>query len=553
MIKELNLNGYDMFCFQCEQRAGNTGCTKFGVCGKSPRIAALQDLLVFQLKGIGYLVEELKKSGVKAVSADINRYMVDALFTTLTNVSFDEAPIGELIIKGNGIKENLIKALGERNVIEAASYKAPITVDLMVDAAKAISIPALNINEDITSLRELLIYGLKGMAAYAHHAYVQGYENQEVYEFFYKGLAATLNDALGAEEWIGLNMELGQVNFKIMELLDKANTDSFGHPVPTAVPVTKKKGPFIIVSGHDLKDLKELLEQTEGKGINIYTHGEMLPAHAYPELHKYPHLVGNYGGAWQDQQKEFDGIPGAVLMTTNCIQKPRNSYMDRIFTTSVVAWPGAVHIDEVDGHKDFTPVIEKALSLGGFMEEDEEQTILVGFGHNATLSHAGEIIEAVKQGAIKHFFLIGGCDGAKSGRNYYTDLATSLPQDTVILTLACGKYRFNKLDFGTVAGLPRLLDVGQCNDAYSAIKIALALSEAFECSVNDLPLSLILSWYEQKAVCILLTLLSLGIKNIKLGPSLPAFITPNVLKVLIENFNIAPTTTVSEDLKEILG
>ena len=348
-------------------------------------------------------------------------------------------------------------------------------------------------------------------------------------------------------------MELGQVNFKIMELLDKANTESFGHPVPTAVPVTKKKGPFIVVSGHDLKDFKQLLEQTEGKGINIYTHGEMLPAHAYPELHKYSHLAGNFGGAWQDQQKEFDGIPGAVLMTTNCIQKPRNSYMDRIFTTSVVAWPGAQHIDEVNVQKDFTPVIEKALSLGGFTEDEEEKTILVGFGHNATLSHAGEIIEAVKQGAIKHFFLIGGCDGAKSGRNYYTDLATSLPQDTVILTLACGKYRFNKLDFGTVAGLPRLLDVGQCNDAYSAIKIALALSEAFECTVNDLPLSLILSWYEQKAVCILLTLLSLGIKNIKLGPSLPAFISPNVLKVLVDNFNIAPTTTAEEDLKAILG
>ncbi len=551
MIKELDLNNYDMFCFQCEQRAG-TGCTKFGVCGKSPSVAALQDLLIYQLKGIGYYGNELIKNGI-VLDEEIDQYVMDGLFTTLTNVSFDEEGIAKLITKGNEIKEELKNKLGSEENNSCGSYRAPLEISQMVADAKKIGIPALMGNEDITSLRELLIYGLKGMAAYGHHAAVQGYSSKEVNNFFYKGLAATINDSLGADEWVALNMELGQVNFKVMELLDKANTESYGHPTPTKVSISKKKGPFIIVSGHDLKDLKELLEQTEGTGVNIYTHGEMLPAHAYPELHKYSHLAGNYGGAWQDQQKEFDGLPGCVLMTTNCIQKPRESYMDRIYTTSVVAWPGAEHIEEVHGHKDFTPIIKKALSLGGFPEDEEEKTILVGFGHNATLSHAAEIIDAVKTGAIKHFFLIGGCDGAKSGRNYYTDLATALPEDSVILTLACGKYRFNKLDFGTVAGLPRLLDVGQCNDAYSAIKIALALAEAFNCTVNDLPLSLILSWYEQKAVCILLTLLSLGIKNIKLGPSLPAFITPNVLKVLVDNFNIAPTKTVEEDLKEILG
>ncbi|SHJ33954.1 hydroxylamine reductase [Clostridium amylolyticum] len=552
MLKEMNLSNPDMFCFQCEQRAAGTGCTKFGVCGKNPEVAALQDLLIYQLKGIGYYGYKAMEKGV-ALSNDMDKFVMDGLFTTLTNVSFDEKVIAEVILKANEIKRE-IKALSEEAASNIhADYMAPEGVVAMVADAKKIGILALNENDDITSLRELLIYGLKGMAAYGHHAAVQGYTDKEVNKFFYKGLASTLDTTLTVEQWVGLNMELGQVNFKIMELLDKANTESYGHPTPTKVAVTKKKGPFIIVSGHDLKDLKALLEQTEGKGINIYTHGEMLPAHAYPELHKYKHLVGNYGGAWQDQQKEFDGIPGCVLMTTNCIQKPRENYMDRIYTTSVVAWPGAQHIDENNGVKDFTPIIEKALSLGGFTEEEEEKTILVGFGHNATLSYAAEIIDAVKNGSIKHFFLIGGCDGAKSGRNYYTDLATALPQDTVILTLACGKYRFNKLDFGTVAGLPRLLDVGQCNDAYSAIKIALALSEAFNCGVNDLPLSMILSWYEQKAVCILLTLLSLGIKNIKLGPSLPAFISENVLNVLVENFGIAPVTTVEQDLKEILG
>lgn len=546
----------EMFCFQCEQTAGGKGCVKAGVCGKNANVAALQDLLVHQLKGIGFYGNKAIEKGI-ALSDKVDIFVTDGLFTTLTNVNFDEDRIVEIIKKANEVKTELKALVGNVDIegFEAANYMAPDSKEEMLNQAKNFGIMAdKSLNEDVRSLRELCIYGLKGMAAYGHHAYVLGYMDKEVNKFFYKALMSTLDNALTIEQLVGLNMELGQVNFKIMELLDRANTDTYGHPEPTEVLITKKKGPFIVVSGHDLKDLKQLLEQTEGKGISIYTHGEMLPAHAYPELKKYSHLVGNYGGAWQDQQKEFDNLPGAILMTTNCIQKPRDSYSDRIFTSGVVAWPGNVHIAEDEkGFKDFTPVIEKALELGGWTSEEEEKKILVGFGRNATLSHAGEIIEAVKSGAIKHFFLIGGCDGAKTGRNYYTELATSLPKDTVILTLACGKYRFNKLDFGTVAGLPRLLDVGQCNDAYSAIKIALALSEAFECGVNDLPLSMILSWYEQKAVCILLTLFSLNIKNIKLGPSLPAFISPNVLQVLVDNFGISPISNAEADIKEILG
>lgn len=552
---EENLQQTDMFCFQCEQTVGGKGCTKSGVCGKNATVAALQDLLVHQLKGIGFYGNEAVKKGLK-INDEINKFTMDGLFTTLTNVNFDEERLVELIKEADKVKSELKELAGDLSVEipEGADYVSPATIEQMVKDAKGVGIMAdPTLNEDIRSLKELAIYGLKGMAAYAHHAYVLGKQDETVNNFLYKGLAATLDKSLALGDWLNLDMELGQVNLKVMEALDSANTGTYGNPSPTQVLITKKKGPFIVVSGHDLKDLKQLLEQTEGKGINIYTHGEMLPTHAYPELNKYSHLVGNFGGAWQDQQKEFDNLPGAILMTTNCIQKPKDSYMDRIFTSGVVAWPGAVHIDEKDGVKDFTPVIEKALALGGWTEDEEEKSILVGFGHNATLSNAGKIIEAVKSGAIKHFFLIGGCDGAKSGRNYYTDFAKAVPQDAVILTLACGKYRFNKIDFGTIGELPRLLDIGQCNDAYSAIKIAVALAEAFNCGVNDLPLSMILSWYEQKAVCILLTLLSLGIKNIKLGPSLPAFLSPNVINVLVEKFNIAPVTTPEEDLKAILG
>lgn len=542
----------DMFCFQCEQTAGGKGCTKMGVCGKTPSVAALQDLLLYQLKGIGFYGHELIKQG-KTLSSDTDRFVIDGMFSTLTNVNFDEDRFIEFIKKANHIKSQLIDMAGDIDVPEDAKYMAPVEKESMFQQAKHIGIMAdPNLNEDIRSLKELAIYGLKGMAAYDHHAFVLGREDKEINKFFYKLLACTLDGSLGLEDWFSLNMELGQVNFKVMEILDQSNTGVYGNPVPTKVLISKKRGPFIIVSGHDLKDLEQLLKQTEGKGINIYTHGEMLPCHGYPELKKYSHLIGNYGGAWQDQQKEFNNIPGCILMTTNCIQKPGDTYRDRIFTSSLVGWPDIPYIEEKDGVKDFIPIIEKALELGGWKEGEEEKSIMVGFGHNATLSKADKIVEGVKSGAIKHFFLIGGCDGAKSGRSYYTDFAKVVPKDSVILTLACGKYRFNKLDFGTIGELPRLLDVGQCNDAYSAIKIALALAEAFNCGVNELPLSTILSWYEQKAVCILLTLLSLGIKNIHLGPSLPAFLSLNVLNILVDKFAIKPISTVEEDLKAIL-
>jgi len=542
-----------MFCYQCEQTAGGKGCSKVGVCGKNPRVAALQDLLIHQLKGIALYGEKLIEKNIK-IEDEVHEFMMDGLFSTLTNVNFDEERFVKYINKSEEIKRALENKVGAMVGNDIAMYISPKTVDDMVNEGMKHGIMNDGSpDEDIRSLRELIVYGLKGIAAYSHQANILGKSDERVNNFFYKALAGITKLENGIGELFDLAMELGQVNLIVMELLSNTNRGFYGVPEPTEVLITKKKGPFIIVSGHDLTDLKQLLEQTEGKGINIYTHGEMLPCHAYPELKKHKHLVGNYGGAWQDQQKEFDSIPGCVVMTTNCIQKPRENYSDRIFTTSVVGWPNVAHIEETNGVKDFTSVIEKALALGGWNEDEAEKKILVGFGHEATLNHADAIINAVKSGAIKHFFLVGGCDGAKPGRNYYTDFAEKAPNDTVILTLACGKYRFNKLDLGTVAGLPRLLDVGQCNDAYSAIKIALALAEAFECGVNDLPLSMILSWYEQKAVCILLTLLSIGIKNIKLGPSLPAFVSPNVLNVLIEKFNIAPISTVEEDLKAALG
>ncbi|KXG76669.1 hydroxylamine reductase [Thermotalea metallivorans] len=546
---------HQMFCFQCEQTLGGKGCVKFGVCGKSPEVAGLQDLLIYVLKGIGFYGQKALEKG-KKIDQGTHQFVMDAIFSTLTNVNFDPDRFVAYIRKAAEVKVYLkeLAEVAEDVIPAAAAYNPPATKEKMLEDAQKVGVMAdEHLNEDIRSLRELLTYGMKGMGAYGHHAYVLGKMDDAVSNFFYKGLAATIDDSLTVDDLIALNMELGRVNFKCMELLDSANTGTYGHPIPTEVLLTKKKGPFIVVSGHDLKDLKQLLEQTEGKGINIYTHGEMLPAHAYPELKKYPHLVGNYGGAWQDQQKEFDGIPGAILMTTNCLQKPRDSYKDRIFTSSIVGFPEVTHVQEINGVKDFTPVIEKALELGGWQEDEEEKKILVGFGHHTVLGVADKVIEAVKSGAIKHFFLIGGCDGAKPGRNYYTEFAEKAPKDTVILTLACGKYRFNKKDFGTIGELPRLLDVGQCNDAYSAIQIALALSKAFECDVNELPLSLILSWYEQKAVCILLTLLSLNIKNIHIGPSLPAFISPNVLQVLVEHFNITPISNVEADMGAILG
>lgn len=544
-----------MFCYQCEQTIGGKGCTKAGNCGKNAEVAALQDLLIYQLKGIAFYGQKLIEKGVE-IDKEIDKFMMDGSFSTLTNVNFDPERFVCLLKKSQEIKNKLREQLGGafEKEPEESLYELPdIKEKMLEDAEKAGVMYDEKLDANIRSLRQMLIYGMKGMGAYAHHAHVLGFEDKAVSNFFYKGFSAVIDDSLTVDDLFNLNMEFGKVNLKCMELLDKANTESYGNPVPTEVLVTKKKGPCIIVSGHDLKDLKELLEQTEGKGINIYTHGEMLPAHGYPELKKHKHLVGNFGGAWQNQQKEFDGVQAAILMTTNCLQKPRESYKDRIFTTSIVGWPEIAHIKEVNGKKDFTQVINKALELGGFTEDEAEKKIIVGFGHNAVLSNAGKIVEAVKQGHIKHFFLVGGCDGARPGRNYFTEFAQKTPKDTIILTLACGKYRFNKEDFGTIGDFPRLLDLGQCNDAYSAIKIALALAEAFNCGVNDLPLSLILSWYEQKAVCILITLLSLGIKDIYLGPTLPAFISPTILQVLIDKFAIKPISTPDEDLKAILG
>lgn len=543
-----------MFCYQCEQAAGGKGCTKMGVCGKDPQVAALQDLLIYQLKGMGFWGQKLINDN-KTIPDKAKKFMMDGLFSTLTNVNFDRSRFVSFINEAQSIKEELREMANAGNDIpEPALYTAPRAVESMLNDAGMAGIMAdENLNEDIRSLRSLMVIGLKGMAAYAYHALILGKTDDTVNNFLFEGLAATIDDTLSVDDLVQLNMKLGKVNFRCMEILDDANTSTYGHPVPTEVLITKKKGPFIIISGHDLKDLKDLLEQTEGKGINIYTHGEMLPSHAYPELKKHKHLVGNFGGAWYEQQKEFDQIPGCILMTTNCLQKPKDSYKDRLFTTGIVGFDGINHVEETDGQKDFTPVINKALELGGWQEDEEEKKITVGFGHNTVLGAADKVIAAIKGGNIKHIFLIGGCDGAKPGRNYFTEFAQKTPKDTLILTLACGKYRFNKLNLGTIGDFPRVLDVGQCNDAYSAVKIALALADAFNCSVNELPLSLILSWYEQKAVSILLTLLSLGVKNIYIGPSLPAFVSPNVLNVLVDNFNITPISTPDEDMKAILN
>jgi hydroxylamine reductase len=543
-----------MFCRQCEQTAKGTGCTQQGVCGKTHETATLQDMLIFSLKGIAVLGLLAREKGIKDKEADM--FLQEGLFTTVTNVNFDPQKIAERIYAAYKIMERLKKAVGTvpADAPEPAHWQpADSMAGLIAQGLEVGLLSDSSPNEDVRSLREILLFGMKGMAAYADHAAALGRTDEEVNSFFYKGLAALVDPKLTAGDYMALLMEFGKVNLKCMGLLDKAHNDTFGAPVSTKVPLGVKKGAAIIVSGHDLLDLKQLLEQTESTGVNIYTHGEMLPAHGYPELKKHKHLAGHFGTAWQNQQKEFDGIPAAVLMTTNCIQKPRESYSGKIYTTGLVQWPGEAHIEAKDGKKDFKVIIDQAEKLGGFKEDKIEKEIMVGFGHKTVLSLADKIVSAVKDKKIRHFFLIGGCDGAKPGRNYYTDLAQKAPKDCIILTLACGKFRFNRFDFGTIGDFPRVLDCGQCNDAYSAIQIASALAVAFNCSVNDLPLSLVLSWYEQKAVCILLTLLSLGIKNIRLGPTLPAFITPNVLQVLVDKFNIKPITTPDVDLKDILG
>ncbi len=526
-----------MFCFQCEQTAGCTGCTgSAGVCGKTADTAKLQDQLTGALIGLA------RSSRGKTPSESSRRAMIEGLFTTITNVSFDEERIREQI--ENVKKEKNVLTAGSGDGSQPCTGNEDYDMDLLWNA-----------DEDIRSLKSLILFGLRGMAAYAFHAMVLGYSDEEVNAFFYEGLCA-VGEEWTMEQLLPVVLKVGEINLKCMALLDRANTETYGSPEPVTVPLTVEKGPFIVISGHDLKDLQLLLEQTEGKGINIYTNGEMLPAHAYPKLKAYPHLKGNFGTAWHNQQKEFADIPAPVLFTTNCLMPPKSSYADRVFTTEVVSYPGVTHIGE---DKNFTPVIEKALELGGYQEDREftgingGASVTTGFAHNTVLSVADTIIEAVKAGALKHIFLVGGCDGARRGRSYYTEFVKQTPADTAVLTLACGKYRFNDLDLGTVGGLPRIMDMGQCNDAYSAIKAAAALADAFGCGINDLPLTLVLSWYEQKAVCILLTLLHLGIRNIYLGPTLPAFVSPSVLKFLVENYGIRPVTTPEKDLAEILN
>ena len=537
--KEKNMEN-KMFCYQCEQTAGCTGCTgNTGVCGKSANTARLQDELTGALIGLARATE----GNEQLVTEEMNQLVLEGLFTTITNVNFNDETLKLLIDKIEDTKKKLVPncftcsdSCGRNNNFDMSTLW---TTD-----------------EDIRSLKSLILFGIRGMAAYAYHASVLGYTDETISKFFYKALFAIGMKDWGMDKLLPIVLEVGKVNLRCMELLDQANTTTYGTPVPTTVPLTIEKGPFIIITGHDLKDLQLLLEQTKDKGINIYTHGEMLPAHAYPELKKYSHLKGNFGTAWQNQQKEFDNIPGAILYTTNCLMPVKPSYADRVFTTEVVSYPEIVHIGE---EKDFTPVIEKALALGGYTK-DQHMTginggiqVTTGFSHGTVLSVADQVIEAVKNGDIKHFFLVGGCDGARVGRNYYTEFVKQSPADSIILTLACGKYRFNDLDLGTIGGLPRIMDMGQCNDAYSAIKVAIALAEAFECDVNELPLSMVLSWYEQKAVCILLTLLYLGIKNIHIGPTLPAFISPNVLNFLVENYGLSPISTPEEDLKKLLN
>mgnify|MGYP000982745602 CR=1 FL=1 len=544
---------YPMFCYQCEQTAGGKGCTKLGVCGKTPEVSNLQDLLIFQLKGISCYAKEIIEKG-EELDKNIVSFIENCLFTTLTNVNFDADNHIELLKESDKIKNELKKKVGKiKNDTLHATYKLSSTKSEMLKDAKFAGIMYdEKLDPDIRSLRQTIVYGLKGISAYGHQARELGYYDDEVDAFYVRALEAVCNDTLSVEDLIRWTMRTGEMSVAIMKKLDEANTKIYDNPSPQKVNTNIKKGPFIIVSGHDLKDLEMILEQTEGKGINIYTHGEMIPCHGYPGLKKYKHLVGNFGGAWQNQQKEFDNIPGCILMTTNCLMKPRESYKDRIFTTSVVGWDGVKHIGKnKDGKKDFSVIINKALELGGYKEDEEVHEILVGFAHHETLSHAETIINAVKEGKIRHFFLIGGCDGARPGRNYYTEFAKLVPRDCIILTLACGKYRFNKLNFGEVAGLPRLLDVGQCNDAYSAVRIATALSDAFDTDVNGLPLSIILSWYEQKAVADLLALLSLGIKGIYLGPTLPAFLSPNVLQYLVDTFDIKLISTPEDDSSDL--
>lgn len=544
-----------MFCNQCEQTAKGAGCDKIGVCGKQPDVAALQDLLTYSLQGLSLVANEGRKVGVADNAVD--RFTAEAVFSCLTNVDFDPARfqvlINAAVTHREAFKQKVSAAGGNVSFESAAATFTPAeSLDALSEQGANLNfINSLDDNEDLRSLKQIALYGVRGLAAYTDHAAILGEQDDAVYAYIHETLAALTRKDLGLDDLVAAALKCGEVNLKAMELLDSGNTGTYGHPTPTEVPLGAKAGKAILITGHDLRDLELLLKQTKGKGINIYTHGEMLPCHGYPELKKYDHFYGHFGTAWQNQHKEFDQFPGAILFTTNCIQKPKESYAANVFTTGLVGWPGLVHIGE---DKDFTPVIERALALPGFAADEDKGSVLTGFARNTVLGVADKVIDAVKNKAIRHFFLVGGCDGAKPGRNYYTEFVEKVPEDCMVLTLACGKFRFFDKKLGDIGGIPRLLDVGQCNDAYSAIQIAVALAGAFDCGVNDLPLSMVLSWYEQKAVVILLTLLHLGIKDIRLGPSLPAFITPNVLNVLVENFDIKPIAeTPEEDLNTILA
>src|SRR5271157_172028 len=542
-----------MFCYQCEQTAKGEGCTVMGVCGKQHEVASLQDLVVYLVTGISQYAVEGRKVGV--VDQEVNTYTFEALFSTVTNVNFDPQWFVTLIEKGTTLREALkakVKAAGGK--IDAgegpATFQPEKTLDALVKQGEKVGLKSdLTIDPNILSLQHTVLFGVKGIAAYADHAQILGQQDDAIPAFIHEALAATRRKDLTLDDWVKLALKCGEINLRTMEILDAANTGTYGQPAPTKVPLGAKKGKAILVSGHDLKDLEELLKQTEGKGINIYTHGEMLPTHAYPNLKKYPHFYGHYGTAWQNQLKEFANFPGAILLTTNCLMRVQQAYQDNIFTRGLVGWPGVPHLL----NRDFTPVIQKALAMPGFSSDTEAGSVMVGFGRSTVMSVAGKVIEAVKNKQIRHFFLVAGCDGAKPGRNYYTEFVEKVPKDCVVLTLACGKFRFFDKDLGDIGGIPRLLDVGQCNDAYSAIQIAVALAKAFNVGVNELPLSMVLSWYEQKAVAILLTLLYLGIKDIRLGPSLPAFVTPAVLDFLVKSYDIKPISTPDQDLKAILG
>lgn len=543
-----------MFCFQCEQTAHGTGCTIQGVCGKTADVANMQDLLIYQLKGISNYAVKLMEKG-EEIHEEIDAFVEDSLFMTLTNVNFDPNDHVRQLKESQEVKNSLKEKLGYEVDTEYAKYELPDTMEeILGDTRRARIFIDEDLDPDIRSVRETIKYGLKGMSAYAHQARFLDYVYKTGSNFTYKALDAMTNDELTLEDHINLLLETGENAYYVMETLDRANNETYQPPTPHKVNIQVKKGPFVVISGHDLRDLEMLLEQTKDRGVNVYTHGEMIPSHGYEGLKKYPNLVGNYGGAWQNQQQEFSNLPGTILMTTNCLMRPMKSYDDRIYSTNVVGWDGIKHIPKkADGTKDFTELIDKAIELGGFLEDEPVKEILVGFGHKTTLSYADKLLDAVNAGEISHLFLIGGCDGTRKERNYYTQFALQTPKDSIILTLACGKYRFNKLEFGEVAGLPRVLDIGQCNDTYSGIKIASGLADKLGVTVNDLPLSLIITWYEQKAVADLLALLWANVQGIRLGPTLPAFVTPNVLAFLMDQYDLKPITTPEQDLADILG